>query len=205
MKPTKFTESDGINMNTKNNQRTRLSKILLKNALMDLLSEKGSVTKISVRELCERADLNRSTFYAHYSEPKELLEEVEAELLDATREHLQKIGAENDIGAHRYLLSFLIYIKENDKPFRTLLIDAGDPEFRSKFMQQSIIQFVENLDIAFPKEQEQYIYSYILNGSTGVIIQWMRSDYSIDENALVDLLFFINQSALVNLATKKNL
>lgn len=192
-------------MNTKNNQRTRLSKILLKNALMDLLSEKGSVTKISVRELCERADLNRSTFYAHYSEPKDLLEEVEAELLDATREHLQKIGAENDIGAHRYLLSFLIYIKENDKPFRTLLIDAGDPEFRSKFMQQSIIQFVENLDIAFPKEQEQYIYSYILNGSTGVIIQWMRSDYSIDENALVDLLFFINQSALVNLATKKNL
>lgn len=192
-------------MNTKNNQRTRLSKILLKNALMDLLSEKGSATKISVRELCERADLNRSTFYAHYSEPKELLEEVEAELLDATREHLQKIGAENDIGAHRYLLSFLIYIKENDKPFRTLLIDAGDPEFRSKFMQQSIIQFVENLDIAFPKEQEQYIYSYILNGSTGVIIQWMRSDYSIGENALVDLLFFINQSALVNLATKKNL
>lgn len=192
-------------MNTKNNQRTRLSKILLKNALMDLLSEKGSVTKISVRELCERADLNRSTFYAHYSEPKELLEEVEAELLDATREHLQKIGAENDIGAHRYLLSFLIYIKENDKPFRTLLIDAGDPEFRSKFMQQSIIQFVENLNISFPKDQEQYIYSYILNGSTGVIIQWMRSDYSIDENALVDLLFFINQSALVNPATKKNL
>lgn len=192
-------------MNTKNNQRTRLSKILLKNALMDLLSEKGSVTKISVRELCERADLNRSTFYAHYSEPKELLEEVEAELLDATREHLQKIGAENDIGAHRYLLSFLIYIKENDKPFRTLLIDAGDPEFRSKFMQQSIIQFVENLNISFPKDQEQYIYSYILNGSTGVIIQWMRSDYSIDENALVNLLFFINQSALVNLATKKNL
>lgn len=192
-------------MNTKNNQRTRLSKILLKNALMDLLSEKGSVTKLSVRELCERADLNRSTFYAHYSEPKELLEEVEAELLDATREHLQKIGAENDIGAHRYLLSFLIYIKENDKPFRTLLIDAGDPEFRSKFMQQSIIQFVENLNISFPKDQEQYIYSYILNGSTGVIIQWMRSDYSIDENALVDLLFFINQSALENLATKKNL
>lgn len=50
--------------------------------------------KISVRELCERADLNRSTFYAHYSEPKELLEEVENELLDATQDHLKKIGAE---------------------------------------------------------------------------------------------------------------
>ncbi len=189
-------------MNTKNNQRTRLSKILLKNALMDLLGEKGSVAKISVRELCERAELNRSTFYAHYSEPKELLEEVENELLDATQDHLKKIGAENDLGAHRYLLSFLMYIKENDKPFRTLLVDSVDPVFRSKFMQQSIIQFIENLNIVFPKEQEQYIYSYILNGSTGVIIQWIRSDYCIDENELVDLLFSINQSALVNLDIK---
>lgn len=150
-------------MNTKNNQRTRLSKILLKNALMDLLGEKGSVTKISVRELCERADLNRSTFYAHYSEPKELLEEVENELLDATQDHLKKIGAENDLGAHRYLLSFLMYIKENDKPFRTLLVDSVDPAFRSKFMQQSIIQFIENLNIVFPKEH-LLIYSQRKHG-----------------------------------------
>ena len=41
--------------------------MLFKNALMDLLREKGSVEKISVRELCDRAELNRSTFYAHYS------------------------------------------------------------------------------------------------------------------------------------------
>ena len=52
-------------MNTKNNQRTRLSKMLFKNALMDLLKEKGSINKVSVRELCDRAELNRSTFYAH--------------------------------------------------------------------------------------------------------------------------------------------
>ena len=69
-------------------------------------------------------------------------------------------------------------------------------------MQQSIIQFIENLNIVFPKEQEQYIYSYILNGSTGVIIQWIRSDYCVDEGVLVDLLFSINQSALVNLDIK---
>ena len=112
-------------MNTKNNQRTRLSKILLKNALMDLLGEKGSVAKISVRELCERAELNRSTFYAHYSEPKELLEEVENELLDATQDHLKKIGAENDLGAHRYLLSFLMYIKENDERKQYIMTKIG--------------------------------------------------------------------------------
>ena len=185
-------------MNTKNNQRTRLSKLLFKNALMDLLKEKGSVAKISVRELCDRAELNRSTFYAHYNEPNDLLMEIETELLDATEEHLKKIGEENDAGAHKYILSFLQYIKQNDKQFRTLLIDSADPEFRSRFMQQSIIQFVENLRIELTKELEQYIFSYILNGSTGIIIQWIRSDYAVNENEIVNLLFSINQSALVN-------
>lgn len=186
-------------MNTKNNQRTRLSKMLFKNALMDLLKEKGSINKVSVRELCDRAELNRSTFYAHYNEPNDLLIEIETELLDATEEHLKKIGAENEIGAHKYILSFLQYIRQNDKPFRALLIDSTDPEFRSRFMQQSIIQFVENLRIVLPKELEQYIFSYILNGSTGIIIQWIRSDYAADENEIVNLLFSINNSALVNL------
>lgn len=189
-------------MNTKNNQRTRLSKMLFKNALMDLLKEKGSVAKISVRELCDRAELNRSTFYAHYQEPNDLLIEIETELLDATEEHLEKIGAENDIGAHKYILSFLQYIRQNDKPFRALLIDSTDPEFRSRFMQQSIIQFVDNLRIELPKELEQYIFSYILNGNTGIIIQWIRSDYAADENEIVNLLFSINHSALANLNLK---
>jgi AcrR family transcriptional regulator len=199
IKPTNQFNSGGIIMNTKNNQRTRLSKLLFKNALMDLLKEKGSVAKISVRELCDRAELNRSTFYAHYQEPNDLLIEIETELLDATEEHLKKIGAENDIGAHKYILSFLQYIRQNDKPFRALLIDSTDPEFRSRFMQQSIIQFVENLRIVLPKELEQYIFSYILNGSTGIIIQWIRSDYAADENEIVSLLFSINHSALINL------
>lgn len=191
-------------MNTKNNQRTRLSKILLKDALMDLLTEKGAISKVSVRELCDRAGLNRSTFYAHYAEPKELLCEIESELLVATKEHLKKIGEENDIGAHKYIRSFLHYIKINDKPFRTLLVDSADPVFRSSFMQQSLLQFIENLDIELPKELEQYIYSYILNGSTGIIIQWIRSDYYVSEKSLVDLLFSINQSALVNLDLKQD-
>ena len=190
-------------MNTKNNQRTRLSKMLLKNALMDLLKENGSVEKISVRELCSVAELNRSTFYAHYNEPKDLLNEIENELLDSTEQHLERIGQEDDMGEHRYILSFLKYIKSNDKQFRTLLIDSADPEFRSKFMQQSIIQFIVNLQIELPHELEQYIFSYILNGSTGIIIQWIRSDYSADENMIVDLLFSINQSALTNLNVKK--
>lgn len=189
-------------MNTKNNQRTRLSKIMLKNAMMDLLREKNTVEKISVKELCERAELNRSTFYAHYNEPKDLFEEICNEILDSTRMHLVKIAGENDAGAHKYILSFLQYIKKNDNQFRTLLISTHT-EFKTRFMQQSVVQFIDNLQIAIPSEIEQYVYSYILNGSTGIIIQWIRSDYSVREETIVELLFSINKSALENLANAK--
>ena len=187
-------------MNTKDNQRTRLSKLLFKNALINLLREKKSVDKISVRELCERAELNRSTFYAHYNEPKGLLNEIENELLNATADYLKRIGEENDAGAHTYILSFLKYIRDNDKLFRTLLVDSADPEFRTKFMQISIMQIIDNIDITLPEDIEQYIYSFILNGSAGVIVQWIRSGYSIDENKLVELLFTLNKDSLSEIA-----
>ena len=186
-------------MNTKNNQRTRLSKMMLKNALLDLLREKGSITKISVRELCEKAELNRSTFYVHYGEPKQLLTEVEDELLEATGEHLRRIGAENDSGAYKFLLSFLQYVKANDKPFRILLIDSADPSFRSRFMQQAGLHFIQNLDLTFLGSSEQFIDAYLLNGSTGVILQWIRSGYEAKEEAICSLLFSLNRNALENL------
>ena len=183
-------------MNTKNNQRTRLSKILLKNAMMDLLGEKGSVEKISVRELCERAELNRSTFYAHYSEPKALLEEIEDDLLSAAGTHLMNIGHADDINAGTYILLFLRYIRDNDKQFRTLLVDSVDMSFKNKFMQAAVGQIAQNFDFELKTEEEQYIYSYILNGSTSIIIQWIRSGYSIEENNLVELLFKMNKNLL---------
>lgn len=186
-------------MNTKNNQRTRLSKIMFKNAMMDLLREKNTVEKISVKELCERAELNRSTFYAHYNEPKDLFEEICSDILESTKSYFEKIGAENDAGAHKYLSSFLKYIKQNDNQFRTLLISTNT-DFKARFMQQSVAQFIDNFQMTFPGDIEQYIYSYILNGSIGIIVQWIRSDYSVKEETIVDLLFLINKCALENLA-----
>lgn len=93
---------------------------------MDLLKKKAQWQKSLSESFATEPKLNRSTFYAHYNEPNDLLTEIENEILQSTEEHLRKIGEENDAGAHKYLLSFLKYIKENDKIFRTLLIDSAD-------------------------------------------------------------------------------
>ena len=112
-------------MNVKDNQRTRLSKKMFQNAALELLEEKGGIEKISVRELCAKAELNRSTFYAHYAEPREVLMEAENEILTETAEYIRKIGAEKTGGGKEFLAAFFRYIRENDKTFRVLLITAG--------------------------------------------------------------------------------
>ena len=187
-------------MNVKDNQRTRLSKKMFREAMLDLMEEKGGIEKISVRELCERAELNRSTFYAHYTEPREVLRETEEEILALTAEHIRQIGAQMTGGGKEFLASFMRYIRDNDRVFRVLLITAADPAFKSRFVQLALLQLFEHLQIKTDAEKQQYIYSFLMYGSLGVITQWIRSDYAVTVSEIVDLLFTLNASAILPLA-----
>lgn len=62
-------------------RRVRKTKSQLRLALMELLVEK-SAKNISVRELAERADINRGTFYIHYRDVGDLLQRLEDEMAD---------------------------------------------------------------------------------------------------------------------------
>ena len=71
---------EGVQMEEKVNQRVMLSKRLLKESLIRQLKEE-SIYKISVRELCEQAGINRTTFYKYYGSPFDLLKDIEDDLL----------------------------------------------------------------------------------------------------------------------------
>ena len=67
-------------MEKKDNQRTRLTRLLLKNSLIALLQKKP-IYQITVSELCSEAELNRSTFYKHYGNVQDILQDIEEETL----------------------------------------------------------------------------------------------------------------------------
>ena len=64
--------------NIKDNRRAQYTKTALRRALLTLMLEK-SVDRITVKELCTAADINRGTFYAHYATPEQLLAQIENE------------------------------------------------------------------------------------------------------------------------------
>ncbi|MFA6846158.1 MAG: TetR family transcriptional regulator, partial [Sphaerochaetaceae bacterium] len=68
-------------------RRARYTRMVLKQSLLSLMKERP-ITKISVKELCEKADVNRTTFYAHYTAINELLQQIESELMERIRNSL---------------------------------------------------------------------------------------------------------------------
>ena len=79
------------NAQKQENQRTRLTKRLLREGLLELLRDKP-VEHITVKELCELAELNRSTFYAYYNDVPALYQEMGGELANALLEHIHAIN-----------------------------------------------------------------------------------------------------------------
>ena len=62
----------------KNESRTRYTKGLIRIALFECLKSRGSMKDVTVKEVCERANMNRSTFYSHFRDCYDVLEQVEA-------------------------------------------------------------------------------------------------------------------------------
>ena len=65
----------------KTDRRIKYTKMVLKEALIEILQERP-VERVTVKEICDRADVNRSTFYVHYGSPQELLESICRELCE---------------------------------------------------------------------------------------------------------------------------
>ena len=65
-------------MNTKNNRLIReTDEKIIRTVYQMMTQEHRPIGKITVREICERADIHRSTFYAHYQDVYDLVEKVE--------------------------------------------------------------------------------------------------------------------------------
>lgn len=103
-------------MNTKNNKRKRESMQKIEQVLIEFLQTK-ELNQISVSDICKKAELNRSTFYANYVDIFELADTIR-EKLEAEVSELYKDEITEGFNSNNYLLLFQ-HIKENQIFYRT--------------------------------------------------------------------------------------
>src|SRR6476469_8481823 len=116
----------------KTDGRVRYTKMVIKESLLALLAEKP-IQKITVTEICDLAQINRATFYTHYRDAFDLLEQIEDELfaeLSAT-----VITEERD--PDRMTREILKIIERNIELCRVLFSENGDKMFLRRIIDSA--------------------------------------------------------------------
>ncbi|MBM7703468.1 TetR/AcrR family transcriptional regulator [Metabacillus iocasae] len=170
--------------NEKIDRRIVRTKRMIRDALTDLMEEKG-FEAVTVRDLTEKADINRGTFYLHYRDKFDLLEQSEDELLAEIHEFIKETTTEDIVQANLrgeplpFIVKLFEYIQENSRFMKLLLGPNGNPAFQVKlkeFMKQNFLRklgSVANIDSRVPLD---YLMAYVTSAHLGVIQQWLAEE-----------------------------
>ncbi len=155
-------------------------------ALISLLEEK-SFEYITVSEICKKADVNRSTFYLHYENTVDLLNETARFMLDDfiayfnadTKSMANKIKecSLDDLNfiSDEYLHPYLTYIRDNKSVFSTVLSHADSFGFSAVFQRLYENIFNPILDrFNYPSSDRKYVMMFYLNGITAIVNEWLN-------------------------------
>ena len=92
-------------------RRAQMSQSLLKKSLVELLETKD-IKQITIKEICENADVSRSTFYAYYGSQYDLLDAIRQEIIDKTKEMRSREPCSDEVHTRVLLEHHLRYVKE---------------------------------------------------------------------------------------------
>lgn len=163
-------------MDQTKDRRVRRTKTLLVHSLATLMSQK-TIKDITVKELCEHADINRGTFYLHYKDIYHMLESVEQELIDQFEELFHLYSPENCANFPYPLFYDLFTIIDKNSEFcRSLLGPNGDISFLMKMRELFRHQYIQSWVLEHansPIPQYEYFSNFIIYGCAGLIENWL--------------------------------
>ena len=143
--------------------RARVTQILIQKALTKLLREKP-IHRISVKELCEEAGINRGTFYAHYTDIYDLLKQMEDDLVADLQKAMEPLMREDAQEPTLVGITSVIFrcLKENADICTVTLGPYGDREFVGRLLDSArescLAVYARNFD-ATPWQLECYYAS----------------------------------------------
>jgi AcrR family transcriptional regulator len=158
------------------NQRVRLSKKLLKDSLIQLLKEKD-IQKITVSEICDGAQINRTTFYKYYGSQYHLLEDIENDIFGELESYLTGPNAQQRLQAADGLMQTLAYIEREEK-YLQLFKATTDTEFAEKLFELTFIQDLvyANTPKRYTDDEARYLHTFIKYGGYAMIRAWLNKE-----------------------------
>lgn len=178
-------------MKAKNlNNSSRKTNRLIKNVFAEMLSEYKEISRISVSELCARAEISRGTFYSHYDDIYGVAEDYENELIDHFFDNAKLLTPTN---VEQFIDIFFQYIRENDENYK-LLCRSNEFIFTAKKLTTiATNKFLELCHHNALVKNKEYIDLDIAVFIDGILCEYVKYCRGLSDVKLDDLYAFTKQ------------
>ena len=160
-------------MEKKEDRRVTMTKRMLKDALTEMLRSED-IYHVSIRELCQRADVNRTTFYKYYGNQFDLLADMENDLLvflsDTIREY---------VSDRVRIIEILCRYMEEHLEFGRLIVNNNvDPLFPQRLFSMEVLReaVLMNYSSLQDEKLQEYLFNFITYGSYRIFCLWLNKD-----------------------------
>lgn len=161
----------------------------IKESMINLLNEKP-LQKITINDICDKASINRSTFYLHYYDQYDLHDDLKKEALDMLLVYVNQSFVNGD---YLPIESFLRICKES-KLIRTFFTYSGCHLFYNDLKNCVYPILFEKTSEYLSQMDQDYIYAFILDGSSSVIAKWINKGCIDSEKYISQLIIDICSS-----------
>ena len=186
-------------MNIRNNQRARDTRERIIRAVFeDIVLEKKPISRITVRDVCEKARINRSTFYAHFLDVYDVMEKVEATMAKGlTERFLAALDAGNGLSA--CFLSLFEYVREYQGFYRVYFSTSNHPGVIGVAWEllQDKLRLLSYQSFGYQSEEEmKYPGVFFIHGLTAMLRQWIDRDCQEEPRELLGFMLRMQNAEL---------
>lgn len=176
--------------------RVRRTRQLLRNALVELIQEKG-YNDITVKDITERATLNRATFYLHYQDKGDLLaqgfEQVWQELTQRNPLPVAPDGTLALEGTRTTVRSDFEHLHEDAEFYKVMLGEQGVPEFIHRMQDhvyESTADRLRSVLGGLPVQPVpiEIVLQFIASAYVGIMEWWLENDQPYTPQEMADFI-----------------
>ncbi|EOH93057.1 TetR/AcrR family transcriptional regulator [Enterococcus pallens] len=160
-------------------------------AMVRLLKEKN-FDQITVKDICEYAEVSRSGFYLHYLDKYDLAEKHQLELMAHANSIIQT-ASQNPNKKNELMLHMLNYLKNDGELLALLISDHGSSEIRNQVKQllkeNALQNIIDHINIQLDTETEKhYLVTFLSNALLGVLQEWINHGQKESPEELVQIM-----------------
>ena len=157
---------------------------IIKDTLI-VLAKKHPINQLSVKQVCEEADINRGTFYLHYRSMKVLINKIESEIIENIKDILKSHFKEGRFNYRVAMIMLSDYIKEEKDFIKVMIGKNGDITFIPKITNEIETLFIRSQNIPDDDYLMASVCNFMVGGTLSIYQKWINNDCLDDVYSLI--------------------